>query len=144
MANGREFKAKLGAWAAKAGEQLDGLARQSIQQMCFQVVADTPVDTGFLRSSWQPSLGTPKAGAGQEFGMGGSGASAAAAKALASIGVTITDMKLGEKFVLSNNANYALHVEFGTTKMNGRFMVTDNAKRWPQIVSKTANELGIK
>jgi hypothetical protein len=120
MANGREFKAKLGAWAAKAGEQLDGLARQSIQQMCFQVVVDTPV------------------------GMGGSGASAAAAKALASIGVTITDMKLGEKFVLSNNANYALHVEFGTTKMNGRFMVTDNAKRWPQIVSKTANELGIK
>lgn len=143
MANGREFKAKLGAWAAKAGEQLDGLARQSIQQMCFQVVVDTPVDTGFLRSSWQPSLGAPKAGKGQEFGMAGSGASAAAAKALASIGVTITDMKLGEKFNLVNNAEYALHVEFGTSKMAGRFMVTDNAKRWPQIVSKQAKELGI-
>lgn len=143
MANGREFKAKLGKWAEKAGEQLDGLARQSIQEMCFRVVVDTPVDTGFLRSSWQPSIGAPKAGKGQEFGLAGSGASAAAAKALASIGVTITDMKLGDKFNLVNNAAYALHVEFGTTKMNGRFMVTDNAKRWPQIVSKQAKELGI-
>lgn len=144
MASGREFKAQLGAWALKAGDQLDGLARQSIQQMCFQVVADTPVDTGFLRSSWQPSIGSPKAGQGKKFGMGGSGASAAAANALASIGVTITDMKVGETFHLTNNAKYALHIEFGTSKMNGRFMVTDNAKRWPQIVSTAAKDLGIK
>lgn len=144
MGNGREFKAKLGAWAEKAGDQLERLARQSIQEVCFRVVADTPVDTGFLRSSWQPSIGSPAAGQGTVTGSAGSGAQAAAAKALTAIGVTITDMKLGDKFHLSNNADYALHVEFGTTKMQGRFMVTDNAKRWNQIVSKQARELGIK
>jgi hypothetical protein len=144
MANGREFKAKLGNWAKATSAQLDGLARQTSQEMAERVVLDTPVDTGFLRSSWQPSIGGVKVGYGKEFGLAGSGASAASASALTQIGVTISDMKAGDHFYFSNGANYAAFVEFGTSRMAGRFMVTDNAKRWNQICSKVARELGIK
>lgn len=144
MAGGREFKAKLGAWGNATAAKLDGLARQSSQEMAYRVVLDTPVDTGFLRSSWQPALGTPKPSQGKEFGLAGSGSQAASALAFASIGVTISDMKAGDRFHFTNGANYANFIEFGTTRMAGRFMVTDNAKRWNQIVSKVARELGIK
>lgn len=144
MAGGREFKAKLGNWAKATSAQLDGLARQSAQEMAERVVMATPVDTGFLRSSWQPALGKPAASYGKEFGLAGSGAPAAAAQALTAIGVTISDMKAGDHFHFTNGANYAEFVEFGTSRMAGRFMVTDNVKRWNQIVQKTATELGIK
>lgn len=135
MANGKTFTAELNAWARKVPGAMDALARQVSQQMSENVIASTPVDTGFLRSSWQPSFGQPAAG---------QGAAGAQDKALTAVTMTVAGMKAGEVYYLTNNAEYAEHVEFGTTKMAGRFYVTDNVKRWPQVVASVTKDLGLK
>lgn len=138
MANGAQFKASIKDWATKFPQKMDALARQTAYSVSELVVMGTPVDTGFLRSSWQPSIGAPKPGQGQAVGEASLGA------AMSQIGLTIPQLKAGEHFYMTNNAKYAEFVEFGTTKMAGRFYVTDNVKRWPQIVAKVARSLEMK
>jgi hypothetical protein len=128
MGSGQEFRAAMGRWANATEAKLDGLARQLCQGTAEYVVEHTPVDTGFLRSSWQPSIGTPQAGDG-----GGDPG--------AKISLVIPAMKAGDIFHMSNNANYAEFVEYGTTKMMGRFFVTRGVKRAPELVKRLAVEL---
>lgn len=135
MTSGRNFKATLGQWAAKAGANLDALARQSSQELSERVVLATPVDTGFLRGAWQPSIGTLQAKAGTPDRSGSA--------ALSSVSLAIAEMKAGDRFYLTNAADYALHVEYGTSRMAGRFYVGDNVKAWPAIVNQTAAQLGL-
>lgn len=135
MANGRTFNAQLRDFAARFPQKLDALARQTCQEVSERVINDTPVDTGFLRSSWQPSLGKPEAANGAVGQQG---------KALTEISLTIPQMRAGDVYYLTNNAEYARFIEFGTSKMAGRFMVTDNVKRWPAIVEAVQKDLGLK
>lgn len=135
MKSGKQFNADLGAWAKKAGDKLDALARQVTQEVSFRVVNATPVDTGFLRSSWQPSIGTPKAA---------QGAIGAQAKPLGDVSLVCAGVKAGDIFWMTNNARYAKFVEYGTSKMTGRFYVTDTASQWKSVVQKVVQELGLK
>lgn len=135
MATGRTFAAELRDWASRFPERMDALARQTSQEVSERVILATPVDTGFLRSSWQPSIGSPEAG------KGGAGQQDAAQ---AKVAMVISDMEAGDLYFLTNNAAYAEHVEFGTSKMDGRFFVTDNVKRWPVVVESVAKDLGLK
>jgi HK97 gp10 family phage protein len=125
MKTGMQFNADLSAWAKKASGKLDALARQASQEVSFRVVQATPVDTGFLRSSWQPAIGAPKAAQGAAGGQ---------AKAI----------KAGDIYWMTNNARYAKFVEYGTTRMSGRFFTTDTASQWQSIVNKIAMELATK
>jgi HK97 gp10 family phage protein len=45
---------------------------------------------------------------------------------------------------MTNNASYARFVEFGTSRMPGRFFLTDTVTRWKSIVAKVAKRLGTK
>lgn len=144
MANGRTFTAEIKDWARRFPDKMDALARQTCQQVSENVITSTPVDTGFLRSSWQPSIGTPQAAKGGE-GMQG--------QAQAQVELTIAQMQAGEVYYLTNNAVYAKRIEFGfvgqdslgrTFNQQGRFMVTDNVKRWPSVVARMAKDLGLK
>lgn len=139
MTSGRLFKMHLTDWAAKFGVDMDALARQTVQQLSENVVVDTPVDTGFLRASWQPSLGSPSPGKGSPMA-----AEAAAGKVMAEVGIVASSMKAGDTYYMVNNAEYAPHVEFGTSQMQGRYFVTDNMKRARNVVQKIAKELGKK
>jgi hypothetical protein len=131
--SGRTFNLKIRGWAKSTQEKLDALARQSVQQIAQNVVVDTPVDTGFLRGSWQPSLGKPIAATGSPDQSG--------AGALSSINLVVAGMKAGDTFYLVNNAKYGAFVEFGTSRMAGRFFVTSNVKRASAVVRKIAKEL---
>ena len=144
MANGRTFIAELRNFAQRFPQKMDALARQTCQQVSENVIKDTPVDTGFLRSSWQPSIGQPesaKGSAGNE------------AQAQAQINLTIAQMRAGQVYYLTNNAVYAKRIEFGFVgqdslgrnfNQQGRFMVTDNVKRWPVVVESVTKDLGLK
>ena len=134
MSTAQTFIADVSAWASSFPQKMDALARQVSQEMSERVIEATPVDTGFLRSSWQPSIGQPQAG---------QGAAGAQGTAVAKVTLTATQMQAGDLYYLINNANYAEHVEYGTSKMQGRFMVNDNAKRWPVVVEKVAKDLGM-
>lgn len=127
MSSGLNFKADLTKWAQQFSLNMDGLARQVSQEIALNVVTDTPVDTGFLRGSWQPSLKAPL------VANGGDPAS--------KIGLVVTNMKAGDTFWMTNNASYAGFVEFGTSRMAGRFFTTKNVTRFPEIAAKVARSL---
>lgn len=142
--DGREFNASIRDWAARFPEKMDALARQSSQELSERVVTSTPVDTGFLRSSWQPSLGKPALAKGE---------AGAQAQASAQVSLVITEMKAGDLYYLVNNAAYAKRIEWGfvgqdslgrTYNQTGRHMVTDNVKRWNTVVESVAQDLGLK
>lgn len=135
MKNGKQFSADLGAWAKKAGDKLDALARQVCQEVSYRAVTNTPVDTGFLRSSWQPSIGAPQAAVG---------AAGAQGAPLAAVSLVCAGVKVGDIFWMTNNARYAKFVEYGTSKMAGRFFTTDAATQWNSIVQKVVGELALK
>lgn len=133
---GQQFRAQLGAWAQQTQANLDALVRQSTQELAARVVQATPVDTGFLRGSWQPSIGEPKVAQGT-FDKAG-------AIAMGMVGVAAAGMKAGDYFYMLNNASYAEHVEYGTSKMAGRHFVGNTVLAWAQIVDETAADLGLK
>ena len=145
MANsngGQKFRASLKKWAAKVRVNLDALVRQSCFQISYNVVVATPVDTGFLRGSWQPSIGQPGNGTGIKDPAG-------AAK-ISEITLTVNGLKAGDRFFMLNNAAYVRRLEYGFVGQDslgrnydqaGRFFVTDNGKRWPRVVVKVAKEL---
>jgi HK97 gp10 family phage protein len=128
MGNGREFNLQLSKWASQFKGDMDALARQTCQEIAVKVVKDTPVDTGFLRSSWQPSIGAPATSTG--------------GNADTKVSIVAASVKAGDIFWMTNNAEYAPYVEFGTRRMRGRFFVTRNVKRAKSVVTKLMKELG--
>lgn len=127
MGNGREFNLQLSKWASKFQGDMNALARQTCQEIAVNVVKDTPVDTGFLRSSWQPSIGAPAASTG--------------GNADTKVSIVAASVKAGDIFWMTNNAEYGPYVEFGTRRMRGRFFVTRNVKRAKSVVTKLMQEL---
>lgn len=81
-----------------------------IQDVNEQVVEATPVKTGFLRNSWYAGLNSEPSAPG---GTGG----------VASLDLVAGDLKLGDVYYAVNGANYAVFVEYGTTKMRPRAFV---------------------
>ena len=145
--DGKQFEAAIGKWAKEAPEKMDAFARQVCQAIAERAMTTTPVGvTGFLRGSWQPSIGEPSTSHEGSADKGG-------AKVAAAIATVIPEIKAGVKFYMMNNAAYARRLEFGFVgedklgrKYNqaGRFWVTDAAKAWPQIARDVALELGMK
>lgn len=128
---------RLGRWHKAADEKIDALARQVCFEMAQRVVEKTPVDTGFLRGSWQPSIGKPVTDKEGSHDPGGAAAQAA-------IAAVIPSIKAGDRFYMMNNAAYARPVEYGTSKMAGRHYVRDTVAAWPEVVASTAAQLGLK
>lgn len=143
--DGKTFEAEIGKWAMQMPEKMDAFARQLVQELAKRVIERTPVDVGFLRGSWQPSIGEPSiTHEGTEDTTG--------AKLSAAIAVILPAIKAGVKFYLMNNAVYARRLEYGfvgedslgrTYNQAGRFYVTDTAKSWPAIAQDVAADLGM-
>ena len=132
MQNGTQFNASLRDWAKRFAGSVDALARQTCQQLASDVKDDTPVDTGTLKAAWQPALNTP-----QVSGEGENGS------APVEISAVISGMRAGDKFWMTNNIKYGPYVEFGTSKMAGRFFVTRNVKRFNDVVKTVSRDLGL-
>lgn len=143
---GQIFQKSLASWAKKAGAKLDALARQSIQELVAEVVQTTPVDTGFLRGSWQPSVNSADISTPGKDDAGG-------VRAQVLTGIVVKQMKPGDTFFCVNNAAYAMRIEYGFVGTDslgrnynqaGRFFVKRAMRRWPSIVKRTAASLKIK
>jgi hypothetical protein len=130
------FRMTIGQWLDATTQQMEDLARNVCYAMAERVVDNTPVVDGFLRGSWQPSIGAPSTAEGTHDKAG--------AAAMAKLGVAMTEFKLGDTFYMMNNANYAQYVEFGTSKFSGRYFVSDAVAAFPAIVAAEAAELGMK
>ena len=130
------FRAKIEGWKNATKAQIEGIARQTCMEMAERVVRATPVDTGFLRGSWQPAINAPELKDGSPDPSGG--------QSIAEVMAVGNAVKPGDHFYMLNNASYAKFVEYGTSKMAGRFYVQGTVKQWQAVVSQVAAELGVK
>lgn len=130
------FRAKIEGWKNATKAQIEGIARQTCMEMAERVVRATPVDTGFLRGSWQPAINEPQTKDGSPDPTG--------VQSIATVMAVGNQVKPGDHFYMLNNASYAKFVEFGTVKMAGRFYVQGTVKQWQAVVSQVAAELGVK
>ncbi|NAZ37150.1 hypothetical protein [Rubellimicrobium sp. CFH 75288] len=134
----RTFRASLAQWAHLTAEQTEAVARQVCFEAASRVVQNTPVDTGFLRGSWQPSIGAPLVKDEDLASVDPAGANAASQIALA-----VLQMKAGERFWMLNGCSYGRFVEYGTSKMEGRHFVQKVVQSWPAIVAHVMADLGL-
>jgi HK97 gp10 family phage protein len=130
------FRAKIEGWRKATKAQIEGIARQTCMEMAERAVRATPVDTGFLRGSWQPALNDVKNEKGSPDPSG--------AQTIAELMTVANGVLPGDRFYMTNNANYAKFVEYGTSKMSGRFFVQNTVKQWQAVVSQVTAELGVK
>ena len=131
----RIFRAAIKEWREATQAQLEGIARQTCMEMGERAVRATPVDTGFLRGSWQPSINEPATKDGSPDPAG--------AQTIAQVMTVANAVMPGDRFYMLNNASYNMAVEYGTSKMAGRFYVQDTVKQFEAVVAQVAKELGV-
>ncbi len=141
----QSYMAAIDRWEQRVPQELLAIAQQAIMNLTQSVVVDTPFDTGFLRGSWQPSIGDlpgPKKSVTLDPGGG---------MALADASLAVANLTLGETFYYSNACIYARRLEYGfvgedslgrTYNQAGRFYVTMNAMAWPTFVNQAVLEVG--
>lgn len=148
MATTETFAFDMKGISADWGDRLDGIIRQSIQDVTEAVIEGTPVDTGFARASWWGEIGPEPTGhpspppepnvdsdgIKQSIGDG-------AAMAMGQVSLVLLNIKVASTFGLYNNANYIVDLEYGKSMQAPVGMMRINIFRWPTIVAKWAARL---
>lgn len=130
----QQFIADVNKWFDALMPNMQAFAQACTQDICQAVVEGTPVDTGFLRGSWQPAIGYMPVGPtnGQEA---------------ATVEAVIRQLKIGQLFTLTNGAAYAMRLEYGFVgpdslgrvyNQAGRFYMSTQLARWQEIVDHRA------
>lgn len=127
--DGDRFQLQVDQWIAKAKGREKLFCTEFIQDINEQVVMATPVKTGFLRGSWYAALGGDAEGAGGIDPSGGT--------SVARMNLVASELKLGDIYHAQNGANYAVYVEFGTSKMAPRAFVRGTLDRAQEIANAT-------
>lgn len=123
----RSFTAQIKAFRDLTEQKLELVVKASAQEV-FKTAQTPkaqggrmPVDTGFLRNSFVSGLN------------GSTSLSGADAYVLA-----VAGMELGDTVFGGWTADYAKHVEYGTSRMAGSFFALNAAQQWQAIVSRNA------
>lgn len=118
------FTAQIESFAAKSKAKIELVFKQSAQDV-FEIAqrpvakgGRMPVDTGFLRNSFVAGLN------------GSTSLSGADAYALVIAGADLGDVVFG-----GWTAEYARHIEYGTSRMVGRHFALGAAQEWQRIVA---------
>lgn len=135
-----DFDAQVDAWVKKSTVRMEAVFKTAAQALIVDMQSpvtrggNMPVDTGFLRASLKTTLNAPaldfKANPGT--GLFDWGASEAA--------LTINGAKLGDTVYAVYTANYARHVEYGTSSRSGRRFVGQAVDKWQKRVDEAARD----
>lgn len=121
------FTAQIKAFTDRAKEKMETVVKQSAQEVFS--IAQTPkaqggrmpVDTGFLRNSLVAELnGSTVAGGADAYVM------------------AVAGMDLGDTVFAGWTANYARHMEYGTSRTPGNHYMLAAAQQWQAIVARNA------
>jgi hypothetical protein len=118
MSSGSHFSADVSAWVKKAGDQSDAFCRVFCSEMAERVILRTPVDTGFCRSQWQPSI--------NGFVMGDA----------ATVTLAAAQMIAGDTFAMTNNTDYVRRLEYGWSQQAPNGMVRMTLAEAPSIAQQ--------
>lgn len=136
------FTAQIEAWVAKSERRMEAVFRESAQrvgeiaQKPVGAGGNMPVDTGFLRASFQAMLNQPndnvqfrpEAGGSVQFDE-------------SQIALIIQGASIGDTIHLTWTANYAVHVEYGARGRAPRSFARLAAQQWQGIVSQVTAEV---
>lgn len=133
------FSAKVDEWVGATKARAEAVFQTAAERLGEAIIEGTPVDTGFLRHSFQASAaGIPPLVQGS--------APPPSAKAgtftydAGPVNLIISNVQIGGTIYFGFTAGYAGHVEYGANGRPGRAMVRLAAQRWPQIVADTVRD----
>ena len=139
------FVVQVSDWVSQSQARIDTVFKESagrvvsIMQTTAKEGGAMAVDTGFLRASIRVTFGAPTfANVPQPRPKPEKGSIPYDDK---SVDLSIAGAPLGETIFVTYGANYAGHVEYGTSKMQGRGFVRLAAMQWPVIVAEVSAEL---
>lgn len=121
------FSAQIKGWSEKAIRNAENVIKDAGQDLFEEAQrpvsqgGSMPVDTGFLRNSLVSQLN------GSAMGTGAT-----------SYVFALAGFKLGDTMFGGWTAEYAEHVNYGTSKMQGRFYVDLAAQKWQLFINKAA------
>lgn len=132
------FVSQVGGFHKDVMKLILAVFQTSVQFMAEDIVKTSPVDTGFLRNSFQITLnGLPSIG---DSGIGITGISGA-----------VVGMKISDTVYLSFTAAYAMRLEYGFEgkdsagrlyNQSGRFWVRGAAQNWNTYVEQAFRKAG--
>ena len=133
------FTAQVDEWVKKTKGRQEAVFKKSVErtieimQTPVAKGGNMPVDTGFLRSSFQAGLNAPVFGptqpTGVSFNYNGSQAT-----------MVIASAEIGDTIFGTYSANYARFVHDGANGRPGRPFVRLAAQQWPTIVNQVVQE----
>lgn len=129
-----KFTIDMQKWAQAAQVKVETYVQEFTVDMAKEVVDATPVDTGFLRGSWDAYINDPSAsGEGRNDPTGSTSVS--------SISVKVNGIKIGDTIYILNSANYASMLEFGTQHIAPRAFVRGTLAQAPMIARQAAERI---
>lgn len=117
------FSADVSAWVKKAGDKSDAFCRVFCSELAERVIARNPIDTGFSRSQWQPSIN------GSIMGDA------------ATVTLAAAQIKTGDTFALTNNCAYIRKLEFGWSQQAPNGMVRVTLAEAPAIAQQVLTKV---
>jgi hypothetical protein len=114
---------RIEAWCAGNKERMERVMREAVAEAGARIIERTPVDTGFARANWFPTLNG-------QMAAGGGGAVVAT--------VSFSGARLGDTLGMVNNTEYIRALEYGHSQQAPQGMVRVTARQWPTIVKETA------
>lgn len=129
------------------GVRAETAMREVIQDLAFEVIQRTPVDTGFLRGNWQVSINVPPTGELVKRGKpeaeysGASKFPPPAPQTVGRVSVGIAGAEPGDIVYFTNNAEYAAIIENGSSRQRGRAMVKNSIANLDNIADRTIGRI---
>ena len=123
------FGAQVDAWVMATKERAEAVFRESTKRTVSIAQAAVPVDTGFLRASIRASTSAmPTLSAARP-------SSGSFPNGAGDVVLTIAGAQLGQTIFVGYTANYAIYVEYGTSRMAPRGFVARAAQQWQATVN---------
>jgi HK97 gp10 family phage protein len=126
------FAAQIEVLTRKIERNVTAVFRESAKRVIERAQENVPVDTGFLRSSLRVVLNAPVPPASRPQGSPGPAPV---------ISAVIAGASLGDVVSAGYTANYALFVEYGTSRMAPRRFVGRAVANWQGIVNQVVREV---
>jgi len=135
MTENAQFMLDIDRFIKKAKGREARFVREFAQDLAEEIIQETPVQTGFLRASWAAGINAPDSGHMGQRGTVDSPSDPGGT--MGRISLNLSKARPGDTIFISNNAEYAPHVEFGTSKMSPRAFVRRTVARAAQIAENT-------
>jgi len=126
------FAAQVDGLVKKTERNLTAVFRESAKRVIQQAQDNVPIDTGFLRSSLQVGINVAVPPASRPQSAPG---------AVPNISAVIAGASLGDTITAGYTANYALFVEYGTSRMGPRRFVGRAVANWQGTVNRVVAEV---